>query len=49
MLTLKHVWSLTFVKYLVDWLTLKGKGCCQQDIVTAESAGTVKRYKEYYS
>ena len=24
----------------MDWLILKGKGCCQQDSITAESAGT---------
>ena len=24
----------------MDWFILKGKGCCQHDIVTAESAGT---------
>ena len=32
--------GLLYSLYLVDWLTLKGKGCCQQVIVTAESAGT---------
>ena len=32
--------GLLYSLYLVDWLTLKEKGCCQQDIVTARPADT---------